>query len=69
MPLGLAEFLVRYLCPEDGLVADPFGGWGTTAYAADINGRAWVSSELMGEYCVGSAPRFAGRPGFHQNLS
>lgn len=69
MPMGLADFIVRYLAPEDGLVADPFGGWGTTAYAADINCRRWISSELMGEYLVGSAPRFARRPGFHQSLT
>jgi site-specific DNA-methyltransferase (cytosine-N4-specific) len=68
MPLALADFLVRYLCPEGGLVAEPFWGWGTTGFAAEINGRPWVGSELMGEYLVGSAARFAGRPGFKQSL-
>jgi site-specific DNA-methyltransferase (cytosine-N4-specific) len=68
MPLALAEFLVRYLCPEDGLVAEPFWGWGTTGYAAEINGRPWIGSELMGEYSVGSAARFAGMPGFQQRM-
>lgn len=48
MPLGLADFLVRYLCPEDGLVADLFSGYGTTAYAAEINGRPWIATEHMG---------------------
>lgn len=68
MPLALADFLVRYLCPEDGLVAEPFWGWGTTGFAAEINGRPWVGTELMGEYLVGSAERFAQRPGFRQCL-
>lgn len=69
MPLDLADFLVRYLAPEDALVVDPFWGWGTTGFAADINGRRWIGSEYMGEYLVGSAARFAGRPGFHQYLT
>ncbi len=68
MPLALADFLVRYLCPEGGLVAEPFWGWGTTGFAAEMNGRPWVGSELMGEYLVGSAARFAGMPGFKQSL-
>lgn len=69
MPLELADFLVRYLCPPGGLVAEPFWGWGTTGFAAEINDRPWVGSEVMGEYLIGSAPRFAGRPGFHQFLT
>lgn len=69
MPLGLADFLVRYLCPPGGLIAEPFWGWGTTGAAAEINGMPWVGAELMGEYCVGSAQRFAMRPGFKQDLT
>lgn len=68
MPLGLADFLVRYLCPEDGMVADLFFGWGTTGMAAEINGRPWIGTELMGEYCVGSAYRFSNCSGFKQGL-
>lgn len=64
MPLGLADFLVRYLCPEGALVVDPFFGWGTTGPAAEANGRRWVGSELMGEYLVGSSFRFNRCAGF-----
>lgn len=66
MPFELADFLVRYLCPASGLVVEPFHGWGTTPYAAEVNGRPWIASELMGEYVVGSAERFAGFPGFQR---
>lgn len=64
MPLAMADFLVRYLCPEGGLVADPFHVWGTTGAAAEANGRRWIGSELMGEYLAGSAPRFDQCAGF-----
>jgi site-specific DNA-methyltransferase (cytosine-N4-specific) len=69
MPLELAAFLVRYLCPPGGLVAEPFWGYGTSGMAAEINDCPWIASELMGEYLVGSAPRFARRPGFTQYLT
>lgn len=65
MPLGLADFLVRYLSPEGALVVDPFHGWGTTAAAAEANGRRWIGSELMGEYLAGSSTRFNQSAGFH----
>lgn len=50
MPLALTDFLVRYLSTPDDLVIDPFGGWLTTAKAAEQNGRRWIVTELMGEY-------------------
>lgn len=68
MPLGLADFLVRYLCPEGALVVDPFHGWGTTAAAAERNGRRWVGSEIMGEYLAGSAVRFEKAAGFCSHM-
>jgi DNA modification methylase len=69
MPLGLADFLVRYLCPQGGTVVEPFYGWGSTAFAADINGCPWIATEVMGEYLVGSAERFSSRPGFRRALT
>jgi DNA modification methylase len=57
MPLALADFLVRYLSEPDDLVVDPFSGWGTTAVAAERNGRRWLTSELMGEYALVHAHR------------
>lgn len=34
-PLALAEQMIRLMCPEKGLVLDPFAGSGTTAIAAN----------------------------------
>lgn len=63
MPLPLAEFLVEYLCPPDGLTVDPFGGWGTTAMAAEKTGRRWLTTEKHLEYAIGITSRFQ----LHQN--
>ena len=41
-PLALAERFVKSFCPPGGIVLDPFGGSGTTAHAAVINGRRAV---------------------------
>lgn len=38
-PVDLPLFFIRLLCPEDGLVVDPFGGSGTTGLAALSAGR------------------------------
>jgi site-specific DNA-methyltransferase (cytosine-N4-specific) len=45
MPLGLASFFVQFLSEPGDLVFDPFGGSNTTGYAAEINGRRWLSVE------------------------
>ena len=44
-----AEYWIRNLCPEDGLVCDPFLGGGTTAAAAKVLGRKWVGFEINPE--------------------
>jgi site-specific DNA-methyltransferase (cytosine-N4-specific) len=68
MPLGLAKFLIGFTTPspsegeQPALVADPFGGWQTTALAAEQTGRRWISTELMGQYVAGAANRFNGNP-------
>lgn len=41
-----AEYWIEKLCPEDGLVCDPFLGGGTTAAAAIARGRRWVGFEI-----------------------
>ncbi len=64
MPLWLADFLVRFLTQPDDLVVDTFGGWGTTALAAEQNGRRWIVGELMKEHVQGAASRFESAPGF-----
>lgn len=58
MPLSLASFLVKWLCPPGGLVADPCAGMMTTGKAAEINGRRWICSELYAEHVAAAATRF-----------
>lgn len=47
MPLSLASFLVEFMSSEGDLVVDPFGGSYTTAKAAELLGRRWLSTEIM----------------------
>jgi hypothetical protein len=68
MPLGLAQFLVRYLSEEGDLVLDNMSGWNTTGYAAEVNGRRWIACEKHAEYVIGGAERFRSRPGFETNF-
>lgn len=46
MPLAVAERFVRWYCPPDGVVLDPFAGSGTTCHAAFIHGRRFVGCDL-----------------------
>lgn len=66
-PLSLARFLVRFLSAEGQLVVDPMGGSLTTALAAELDNRRWLTSDLYGEYVRGGAERFAQRPGYRLN--
>ena len=50
MPLELAEHVVRFASEPGQLVADPFGGWATTALAAERNDRRWLITERMRAY-------------------
>jgi site-specific DNA-methyltransferase (cytosine-N4-specific) len=59
MPLKLASTLVQFLTEPDDLVVDPFGGWMTTALAAENNGRRWIATERMAEYAFGAEMRFS----------
>jgi DNA modification methylase len=58
MPLKLASFLVEFLSEPGDLVADPFGGSLTTAHAAELLGRRWLTTECMVEYLAGGSGRF-----------
>lgn len=69
MPLKLASFLIEFMTEQGELVVDPFGGSFTTAKAAELLGRRWLSTECMVEYVIGSAMRFQNAAGFHQNLA
>jgi site-specific DNA-methyltransferase (cytosine-N4-specific) len=66
MPLKLAQFYIEYLTEPGQLVVDPCAGWMTTGKAAQITGRRWLCTELMGEYVLGAASRFKSQPGFEQ---
>ncbi|NMG30586.1 DNA methyltransferase [Aromatoleum evansii] len=68
MPLALAKFLVEFLSAPGDLIVDPFAGSFTTAKAAELLGRRWLSTECMLEYVVGAARRFRDAAGFHQHI-
>lgn len=50
MPLGLASFFIEFLTDPKDLVLDPFGGSGTTGFAAASAGRKWLSFETEEKY-------------------
>lgn len=68
MPLKLASFLVEFMSKPGDLVVDPFGGSFSTAKAAELLGRRWMSTEIMLEYVLGAATRFEGAEGFRLPL-
>jgi DNA modification methylase len=60
MPIGLAEFFIKFLTKPGDLVLDPFAGSNTTGAAAEALGRKWISVESDEVYVKGSLGRFAG---------
>lgn len=56
-PVDLPLFFIKLLCPEDGLVVDPFGGSGSTGLAALSVGRRCVLIDNNAEYCQQAAKR------------
>jgi DNA modification methylase len=58
MPIGLADFFIRFLTSPRNLVFDPFGGSNVTGAAAEALKRRWISLEANGEYIRGSQGRF-----------
>lgn len=69
MPFAVADFLVKFLTQKDDLVVDPFGGYFTTAEAAEENGCRWVSTDLHHEYPYAGSYRFEGCEGFERQLA
>lgn len=59
MPAELARKTISFLSREGEIVADPFGGSGTTARAAQDLGRRWITTEACREYVEGARLRFA----------
>lgn len=58
MPIGLAEFFIRFLTRKGSLVLDPFAGSNTTGAAATKLSRRWVAVEADENYIQGSRGRF-----------
>lgn len=51
-PEKLLARIIEASCPADGLVADFFGGSGTTAAVADKLGRRWISADQGKPACM-----------------
>lgn len=58
MPVGLAEFFIRFLTKPKDLVLDPFAGSNTTGAVAEALKRRWISIEPNSEYIASSRGRF-----------
>ena len=57
MASGLANFFVQFLTEPGDLVLDPFAGSNITGFAAEINGRRWLSIERNQDYALQSRIR------------
>ena len=58
MPIGLADFFIKFLTTPGDLVLDPFGGSCTTGKSAEILRRRWVCVEANKDYLKGARGRF-----------
>ena len=56
-PIELMRWLVRLICPDDGVILDPFTGSGTTGVAATLEGRRFIGIELEPAYLKIAAAR------------
>jgi site-specific DNA-methyltransferase (adenine-specific)/site-specific DNA-methyltransferase (cytosine-N4-specific) len=66
-PVDLPLFFIKLLCPENGLVVDPFGGSGTTGIAAFASGRNCVLMDNNSEYCKEAIHRLLNEGGASPN--
>lgn len=58
-PEKVPEFFVRSLCPEGGIVCDPFSGSGTTVSVAARWDRLGIGFDLRQSQCVLGRKRYA----------
>jgi len=49
-PVALVQRFIRALVPENGLVADPFLGSGTSAVAAAVERKRFIGCEIQAKY-------------------
>jgi adenine-specific DNA-methyltransferase len=49
-PIALVQRLIKALCPEKGVILDPFIGSGTTGIAAIIEKKKFIGSEIKKKY-------------------
>jgi site-specific DNA-methyltransferase (adenine-specific) len=66
-PVDLPLFFIKLLCPENGLVVDPFGGSGTTGIAALSLGRRCVLIDNNLQYCEEAVKRLQGEAAAQAN--
>lgn len=45
-PVDLPRYFIRSHCPPEGIVLDQFGGSGSTAHAAIIEGRGYITCDI-----------------------
>jgi site-specific DNA-methyltransferase (adenine-specific)/site-specific DNA-methyltransferase (cytosine-N4-specific) len=66
-PVDLPLFFIKLLCPQDGLVMDPFGGSGTTGIAALSLGRSCVLIDNNLTYCEEALRRLKDEAAAHHD--
>jgi site-specific DNA-methyltransferase (cytosine-N4-specific) len=59
MPIGLADFFIKFLTTPGDLVLDPFGGSCTTGKSAESLKRHWLCIEQNRDYLIGAKGRFS----------
>lgn len=63
-PVSIGRQLVEFLTRPGDLVVDQCAGWFNFLKAAELSGRRWLGTELMGEHVLGAASRFKSAAGF-----
>jgi DNA modification methylase len=67
-PEALARRIIRFACPPDGVVYDPFTGSGTSMVVALQENRNFIGSELNPDYIAIEEKRIARETGWAKRL-
>ena len=62
-PIALMQYLIKLVCPPQGIVLDPFTGSGSTLLAAKKLGFDYIGIELNPEYVAMAERRIEGQCG------